>query len=202
MRSQTKLKSSPERTSRASPSLSDSNAENWELSIAEENETTSIARSALQQPPGQVQGAAHVLRGTNETLNMQNQITFLLVDDSGPSRKMLQRVLTLCKELPIHKVFLEADDGDTGVAELQRAMACGQRVDCVLLDFTMVRMHGPEAASLMRRQVGYIGLIVAVTGNVLAADRQKLLDSGVDHVLHKPMPKDQLITILHNRGIL
>jgi len=115
---------------------------------------------------------------------------------------MLSRTLTLCQDLPINKQIIEADDGDTGVEALEFAMDCGQPIDCVLIDFTMVRMHGPEAVAIMRRRLGYRGLIVSVTGNVFDSDREKLFDAGVDHVLPKPMPMEQLLNILRNRRII
>jgi CheY-like chemotaxis protein len=127
----------------------------------------------------------------------------LIVDDSAPSRKMLSRILMLNPLLLAQNLqIVEADDGDVGVEMLDRLIRAGRRIGCVMLDYTMVRMNGPEAAVLMRQRVGYTGLIVSVTGNVLGSDLQRLLDSGVDKVLPKPMPQDKFIQILEERHVL
>ena len=47
-----------------------------------------------------------------------------------------------------------ADDGTVAVDIVEGLMASGIRLDCVILDFTMITMHGPEAASKMR-SLGY-----------------------------------------------
>jgi CheY-like chemotaxis protein len=141
---------------------------------------------------------SHYESGSETTAEQEaaGPLTFLIVDDSSASRKMLRRLLSLDKALPPEVDILEADDGETGVEAMKEAIACGQHIDCVFLDFTMIRMHGPEAAMIMRQQLGYKGLIVSVTGNVLPADQQRLLDSGVDRVLPKPMPVGALAQIL------
>jgi CheY-like chemotaxis protein len=130
------------------------------------------------------------------------QLVFLIVDDSMPSRKMLRRSLMLNDFLPAPALIIDADDGETGVEAMRQSMMRGQHIDCVLMDFTMIRMHGPEATRLMRQELGYRGLIIGVTGNVLPSDRQKLLDAGANAVLGKPMRREDLLDILVTRGVI
>ncbi len=59
----------------------------------------------------------------------------------------------------------------------------------------MPKMSGTEAAQIIRK-LGYKGLIVAVTGNVLPEDKDIILASGMDCVLPKPLSVDDLDRIL------
>jgi len=58
--------------------------------------------------------------------------------------------------------------------------------DAVLMDYVMPVMEGPEAARRMR-ELGYTGLIVGITGNVLLADKDWFVKQGADLVLTKPV---------------
>lgn len=59
----------------------------------------------------------------------------------------------------------------------------------------MTKVHGPEAATVMRR-MGYTGRIVAVTGNTLQEDIDHFLASGADIFLGKPLQLDRLQEVL------
>lgn len=88
-------------------------------------------------------------------------------------------------------VIDEAEDGTTAVEKVQEAIAEGSPFDIVFMDNTMIRMNGPEAAQLMRSS-GYSGLIVGVTGNVMAQDVSEYIASGADCVLGKPVNFEEL----------
>ena len=49
----------------------------------------------------------------------------------------------------------------------------------------MPSMNGPKAANKMR-DLGYVGVIIGVTGNALPEDIQEFLEHGADGVLSKP----------------
>lgn len=91
--------------------------------------------------------------------------------------------------------YSEADDGSTAVSKVQEASSEGSPFDIVFMDNTMIHMHGPEAALLMR-SAGFEGLIVGVTGNVMAHDVAHYIASGADCVLHKPVNVEELKQIL------
>ena len=107
--------------------------------------------------------------------------------EEGPHPPPLQRV-----EMEI----AEADDGLGAVALVRRAMEEGRPFDAVFMDSVMMHMQGPEAAQAMRA-MGFEGLVVGVTGNVMADDVALYLQAGADRVLFKPVVVDELDTVLN-----
>ena len=91
--------------------------------------------------------------------------------------------------------FAEADDGSTALQQVQEALAAENPFDIVFMDNTMIRMNGPEAAQCMR-SAGFKGLIVGVTGNVMAQDVAQYVASGADCVLFKPVNVEELKQLL------
>lgn len=49
----------------------------------------------------------------------------------------------------------------------------------------MIKMHGTEATRHIR-ELGYKGLMLGLTGNVMTADIQEFQQCGLDHVMIKP----------------
>jgi CheY-like chemotaxis protein len=98
-------------------------------------------------------------------------------------------------EVGVKVMYGEADDGQVAVKMVQEAAKAGAPYDIVFMDNTMLIMHGPEAAQQMRAG-GFKGLIVGVTGNVMAEDRDKYTQSGADYVLGKPVKVNELQQIL------
>ena len=92
--------------------------------------------------------------------------------------------------------YSEADDGVVAVQMVQAAGGAGVPFDTVVfMDNIMILMHGPEAAQAMRA-AGFAGLIIGVTGNVMAQDVSQYIHSGADHVLSKPVNIEDLKQIL------
>ena len=91
--------------------------------------------------------------------------------------------------------YSEADDGIVAVQMVQAASDEGLPFDIVFMDNIMIAMHGPEAAQAMRA-VGFAGLIIGVTGNVMADDMNQYMASGADYVLGKPVNLEDLRQIL------
>ena len=106
--------------------------------------------------------------------------TILAVDDSGPSRKVLCRLLH-ARGLSVQ----EAVDGREAVTKVATSMHSGMPYDMILMDYQMPVLDGPSAAKEMRG-MGYTGIIVGVTGNALALDIDTFKSSGANHVITKP----------------
>ena len=62
----------------------------------------------------------------------------------------------------------------------------GGSYDVILMDYQMPNMDGPTAISLIRAS-GYTGVILGLTGNVLAIDQDHMVKAGADGVLIKPL---------------
>lgn len=59
-------------------------------------------------------------------------------------------------------------------------------IDCIMMDFEMPILTGPEATKKLR-ELGYQGAILGVTGNVLKEDVDFFLSKGANDVLPKPV---------------
>ena len=105
----------------------------------------------------------------------------LIVDDSGPTRRMVARRLT-----PLGFEVTQANDG------LECLELCGRTItyDVILMDDAMPKLTGPEAVTALRAQ-GYSGLIIGVTGSADSNTFSKFKLSGANEVLTKPLDVDK-----------
>ena len=58
--------------------------------------------------------------------------------------------------------------------------------DLVLMDYQMPTMDGPTAIAAIRA-LGYKGVILGLTGNVMAGDQDAMTAAGADGILAKPL---------------
>ncbi len=81
-----------------------------------------------------------------------------------------------------------ADNGKIAVSMVESG-----QYDIVLMDMQMPVMSGLEAAQLIRRQARFAKLpIIAMTANVMQADRQRCYEAGMDDFVAKPIEPDAL----------
>jgi len=106
----------------------------------------------------------------------------LLVDDSQLCRTMLARAL-----VSRSRVCEEAEDGRQALEMMRASLEAGDPYDVVLMDLQMPNMNGPEATRRMRRELGYRGIVIGITGNALPEDLQEFRSEGADDVLVKPI---------------
>lgn len=111
----------------------------------------------------------------------------LVAEDALSSRKMLIRLL----ERAGHKT-VPAANGQVAVEEIRKDLNLQKEdpqhipIDTVLTDYEMPVLKGPDAAKQMR-ELGYEGIILGVTGNVLEEDVVFFKLHGADDVLAKPV---------------
>lgn len=114
--------------------------------------------------------------------------------DMKTNQKMLQ--LLLSKK----GIFCDiADNGQIAVDVISQDLS---KYNIVFMDFTMPVMSGIDAVRLLR-SIGFMNLIIGVTGNVLKDDIEAFYDSGVDIVYRKPFKMTDLMFILeyiHHNG--
>lgn len=114
--------------------------------------------------------APHALDGST--------LRVLLVDDNRLNRRVAAEILTRhgCK-------VTEATDGESGVA-----LARNHDFSLILMDLQMPGLDGISATRQIRQMPRQAGTpIVAMSGNVLAEDRQKCMDAGMDDFIAKPV---------------
>lgn len=102
----------------------------------------------------------------------------LIVEDNEKSLKLVRDLLQ-------HKGFrtLEATTGAAGVA-----LARAHRPDLVLMDIQLPDIKGSEALAILRADHTTVGIpVVAFTASAMAGDRERLLATGFDGYLAKPI---------------
>jgi CheY-like chemotaxis protein len=129
-------------------------------------------------------------------------LKILIVDDSSLNLKFNKLLIHSDPEVIKDPIVEEAEDGDVAVEAVRTSIAEGKPFDLVLIDSLMINMHGPEAVCAMRKQLGYKGLIIGVTGNALAEDILNFIDHGADHVITKPLKRQKLFELLKSEGLI
>lgn len=120
-------------------------------------------------------------------------ISLLVVDDSILNCKMITKQLT-CLNFSLRT----AHDGDEAVEKMNKLLIelsdiladpVPQPVDCILMDFNMKRMNGPEATKLIR-DMGFDGVIIGMTANAYDVDfeieNDHFIEMGADAIIPKP----------------
>ncbi|MCA9298182.1 MAG: response regulator, partial [Phycisphaerales bacterium] len=94
-------------------------------------------------------------------------------------------------------------NGREAVDRTMAAFGAGQPYDIVLMDMMMPVMGGDAAVRELRAR-HYLGLIVALTANAMADDRDRCLAIGCDAFQAKPIDRNRLLEccrdLLERRG--
>ncbi len=115
----------------------------------------------------------------------------LLVEDNPINQMVAQKML--------EKLGLKAEQANNGVEALK--LLTEQAFDLVLMDCQMPEMDGFDATrEIRKRDIKSINQqalpVVAMTANVMAGDRERCLDVGMDDYIGKPVQRDQLESVL------
>ena len=139
------------------------------------------------------------LRSDSNDVMSGKSYRILLVDDSIPNRKMLNRLLT--RE---HHIVTEAQDGTEAIEIVRKSLEhdpnneqTTSEFDLILMDYYMPGMNGPDAIAAIR-DMGYTGVIFGVSG-VMDDDANHFIEAGAHLVLYKPITMAALWKAL--RGI-
>ena len=114
----------------------------------------------------------------------------LIVDDVTSTRKMMVRALASSFE-----EIVQASDGQEAVDMVKESFETAKPFDIIFMDSVMPNMGGIEACRIIR-SLGYDGMVVAITGNILPEDVIEFTMAGASKLISKPVKLDQLMDIL------
>lgn len=108
----------------------------------------------------------------------------LVTDDNATIRQLVEAMLT--------KAGHEIECARNGHEALDRCRATGFAYDYILMDMHMPVMNGIEASAAIREIEKNNGdgrhiPIIAITADVMAENRQRCLEAGIDSVIGKPI---------------
>ncbi len=134
------------------------------------------------------QAQAPVATQPGEPDQSAGSLLILVVEDNEFNRLIVREMLANAG----HDV-VEARDGDEGIA-----LAASRRFDLILMDISMPRVDGLQAARAIRAGTGLSRLtpIVAMTAHALAEDSARFRANGMAEVLLKPMTREALKAVL------
>jgi two-component system chemotaxis response regulator CheY len=115
----------------------------------------------------------------------------LVVDDEPNIRKVLRLTLTMAGF-----DVVEAEDGEKGVAAIQKSDENALLVDVIICDIRMPKVNGIEAIAYFRSQFPSVPVIVLTAYPDLKV-AAALLKEGVTEYLVKPVEAKQLIAAVH-----
>jgi CheY-like chemotaxis protein len=124
-----------------------------------------------------------------ENLSETIPLEILVVEDNQVNQKVVKKMLLRC-----------GYKSDLAVDGLEAVKKCEQKdYGLILMDLQMPKMNGYDAAStiLSREPDRYI---VAMTANVLKADRERCAEIGMKDFLGKPFTLQELSGILKKLG--
>jgi signal transduction histidine kinase/ligand-binding sensor domain-containing protein/CheY-like chemotaxis protein len=116
-----------------------------------------------------------------------NGFRILVAEDDSVNRELLNTVLN---EWEVTTDF--AENGEKLMALLKK-----NNYDLILMDIHMPGMSGFEAAVKIRTELHAPAKdipIIALTADVLSSTREKIMDSGIQHLLYKPINTETLYT--------
>jgi CheY-like chemotaxis protein len=156
-----------------------------------------LLKSALQaarqprEPETSTAAGRHADREPQEGAGLPSLgLEVLVADDNAINREV---ALAMLERVGCRVTLVE--DGGAAVSQ-----AHGGRFDAILMDCQMPGMDGYTATAAIRREESERGqaatCIVALTANVLARDRARCIEAGMNHFLAKPFTNDQLLAIL------
>ncbi|NPA66635.1 MAG: response regulator [Epsilonproteobacteria bacterium] len=123
-----------------------------------------------------------------EKLKKYNKKKILVVDDNELHHKVISNML---KKTGIEVYFVES--GDAAIDLLQK----GVRVDLILMDINMSVKDGFETALEIRKEKKFNHIpIIALTTDTSEATKKKILHSGMQAYLLKPIKLDKLYKTL------
>lgn len=170
------------------------------LSISKGIVTLLGGEISLKSEPGkgstfQFSFPVEVIRGTNpakrhptDSRIQSNRFTVLIAEDEPANFLYLNALLKGYNCDVIH-----ATDGQTAVDIYSR----NGNIDLILMDIKMPKLNGLDATRMIRESGSDIP-IIAQTAHAMKEDKQRILDSGCNDYITKPIDKDRFSSAIND----
>lgn len=138
-------------------------------------------------PAARLPSVNDLLDMAQKSINRLRGARILLVEDNEINQELAQELLTR------HGLIVEVvNNGQEAVDCLQRG-----KFDGVLMDCQMPVMDGYTATQILRKMPCFAKLpIIAMTANVMAGDREKVLTAGMNDHIAKPFNVNDMFNIM------
>ncbi len=156
-----------------------------EISVRSELDTGSRFEVSLPLREGKVLDDLERERGRERQPALALKGRVLIAEDTPELQKLERRM--------VESYGAEVDFADHGEEAVERAVA--HRYDLILMDMQMPVMDGVEATRALR-SMGIATPIVALTANVMHAQRNAFFEAGCDGFLSKPIDRVELKMVL------
>jgi CheY-like chemotaxis protein len=116
-------------------------------------------------------------------------LKILVVEDNMINQKILGAFITRFK-----MNFIIAENAEEAIRKIEQ-----EEFDCILMDISLPDIDGIETSARIRNKENILGIrtpIVAVTASVFPGDKERILDSGIDYYIPKPVNENALFEIL------
>jgi CheY-like chemotaxis protein len=114
----------------------------------------------------------------------------LHIEDNASNRKLVELVVSRRPNLEL----VEALDGETGL-ELARSL----RPDLILLDLRLPGISGEEVLARLRDDPATAGLrVVVISAEARPGETSRVIDSGAERYLVKPVDVEELLSVLES----
>ncbi len=145
--------------------------------------------SAISQHLFAVHGESVAEKRSETKLQLRKEINALVVEDNLINQRLIQILL---QEYNI--AVTTASNGVEAVHYCSRT-----KYDIIFMDIDMPHKNGIEATKEIKEGMGINRLtpVVALTAMGMEGDREKLLESGLDEYMPKPLSKERLEEVLN-----
>lgn len=111
----------------------------------------------------------------------------LIVEDNPQNMRLLERILSAKGY-----TLLRATDGEKALD-----MAMRERPELILMDIRLPKMSGLEVTRKLRKNPAFSHtLIIGVTAYAMKGDKERIIESGCDVYLSKPLNTRELSAVI------
>lgn len=118
-------------------------------------------------------------RSSNDLIVMIRTKRILVVDDVPSNHKMA------CRVLEVNGFIADHATSGQDCLDIMKREGNLQGYDCILMDFMMPDMNGPEVTVALR-EMGYVNPVIGLTANLMMDDITHFMESGANLVMPKP----------------